>query len=198
MSKSASCKNNIDVSNKEMKAIGVLGSPHEDGNTAYLLEGILSVLRKELKTEMIFLKNYEIRPCEGCCFCEESHKCIIKDDMQKLYPKIMEASVIILASPSYMGGVTSRMRAFMERTWCLRKGQLENKIGTWIVVGRRRIGGAINEMNEYLDRLRVIKVPGCSGYAFRKGDILKDKEALKEARMLGERILKIVKKVHSS
>ena len=198
MSKSASCKNNIDANNKEMKAIGILGSPHEDGNTAYLLEEILRVLGKELKTEMIFLKNYEIRPCEGCCFCEESHKCIIKDDMQKLYPKIMEASVIILASPSYMGGVTSRMRAFMERTWYLRKGQLENKIGTWIVVGRRRIGGAINEMNEYLDRLRVIKVPGCSGYAFRKGDILKDKEALKEARMLGERILKIVKKVHSS
>jgi len=50
MSKSASCKNNIDVSNKEMKAIGVLGSPREDGNTAYLLEEILSVLRKELKT----------------------------------------------------------------------------------------------------------------------------------------------------
>jgi len=34
MSESASCKNNIDVNNKEMKAIGILGSPHEDGNTA--------------------------------------------------------------------------------------------------------------------------------------------------------------------
>jgi multimeric flavodoxin WrbA len=198
MSESACCKNNIDVQHKEMKAIGILGSPHEDGNTAYLLEEILRVLRKELKTEMIFLKNYEIRPCEGCCFCEDGHECIIEDDMQKLYPKIMEASVIILASPSYMGGVTSRMRAFMERTWYLRKGQLENKIGTWIVVGRRNIGGTINEMNEYLDRQRVIKVPGCSGYAFRKGDILKDEEALKEVRMLGERILKIVKDVHSS
>ncbi|MGB9717563.1 MAG: flavodoxin family protein [Thermoproteota archaeon] len=138
-----------------------------------------------MKTEIIFLKNYDIRPCEGCCFCEESYECIIKDDMRKLCPKIKEASVIILASPSYMGGVTSRMRAFMERTWYLRKGQLENKIGTWVVIGRRNIGGAINEMDEYLDRLRVIKVPGCSGYAFRKGDILRERGSLKRSANAG-------------
>ena len=178
-----------------MKAIGVLGSPHKDGNTAYLLEETLKVLGNELKNETIFLKDYEIKPCEGCRDCEKMGRCIIEDDMQKLYPKLEEADIIILASPSYMGGVTSRMRAFMERTWYLRKGQLENKIGTSIVVGRREIGSTVNEMNEYLDKLKVIRVPGCSGYAFRKGDILKDEEALKEARRLGKQILELVKKL---
>ena len=70
--------------------------------------------------------------------------------MQELYPKLKEADVIILSSPSYMGGVTSRLRAVIERTWYLRKGQLEGKIGTYIVVGRRKIGSAIDETEEYL------------------------------------------------
>jgi len=82
----------------------------------------------------------------------------------------------------------------MERTWYLRKGQLENKIGTSIVVGRRTIGSSVNEMNEYLDRLKVIRVPGCLGYAFQKGDILKDEETLKETQRLGKQILELIKK----
>lgn len=112
--------------------------------------------------------------------------------MQELYPKLKEADVIILASPVYMGGVTSRLRAFMERTWPLRKGQMANKIGTSIVVGRKKIESTVNEMNEYLDRLKVIKVPGCSGYAFHKGDILKNKKAIKEAQKLGKQLSELV------
>ncbi|MCD6470147.1 flavodoxin family protein, partial [Candidatus Bathyarchaeota archaeon] len=87
--------------------------------------------------------------------------------------------------------VTSRLRAFMERTWFLRKGQLEGKIGTYIVVGRRKIGSAIEEIEEYFTRLKMTKIPGVLGYAFKKGDILNDEEALKEAQKLGERILKL-------
>ena len=174
-----------------MKAIGIIGSPRKNGNTAYLLKEVMKVLRKKYETEIIFLKDYDIKPCEGCFYCEKNEGCIIEDDMQELYPKLKEADVIILSSPSYMGGVTSRLRAFMERTWPLRKGQLEGKIGTYIVVGRRKIGSAISEMREYLSRLKMTIIPGVLGYAFEKGDILKDEEALKEAQRLGERILKL-------
>ena len=175
-----------------MKAIGIIGSPHKNGNTAQLLEEVMKILKKKYETEIIFLKDYNIKPCEGCHYCEENNQCVIADDMQKLYPKLKEADVIILSSPSYMGGVTSRLRAFMERTWFLRKGQLEGKIGTYIVVGRRKIGSTIGEIEEYLSRLKMTKIPGILGYAFEKGDILKDEEALKEAQKLGERILKLL------
>jgi len=176
-----------------MKVVGVVGSPRKNGNTAYLLEEVMKILREKCETEIIFLKDYDIKPCEGCRCCEENEGCIIEDDMQELYPKLKKADVIILSSPSYMGGVTSRLRAFMERTWPLRKGQLEGKIGTYIVVGRRKIGLAVNEMEEYLSRLKMTKIPGVLGYAFEKGGILKDEEALKEAQKLGERILNLSK-----
>ena len=38
----------------------------------------------------------------------------------------------------------------------------------------------------------MTKIPSVLGYAFEKGDILKDEEALKEAQKLGERILKLL------
>jgi multimeric flavodoxin WrbA len=176
-----------------MKLIGILGSPRRDGNTAYLLEETLKDLKDKVKTEIFFLKDYEIKPCDGCHYCEERGKCKIEDDMQKLYQMLEESDIIILASPSYMGGITSRMRAFMERTWFLRKGQLKYKVGTWIVVGRRSTGSTVNEMNEYLDRLGVIKLPGIVGYAFKKGDILKDKEAIRETKRLSNDILNLIK-----
>ncbi|RJS84560.1 flavodoxin family protein [Candidatus Bathyarchaeota archaeon] len=177
-----------------MKALGVVGSPNKDGNTAYLLKYMFKKLSCKLETEIIYLKDLEIKPCDGCWCCESDGECIIEDDMKMLYPKLLMTDVIVLSSPSYMGGVTSRLRAFMERTWHLRKGQLSNKIGTYIVVGRRKICSAVIEMEEYLERMRMIKITGVVGYAFKKGEIKKDKEAFRDADKTVEQILRVISK----
>ncbi|MHA1344054.1 MAG: flavodoxin family protein, partial [Promethearchaeota archaeon] len=118
---------------------------------------------------------------------------IIEDDMQELYNKLRDANVIILSTPVFMGGITSRLKAFMERTWHLRRGQLKGKIGTYIVVGRRDIGSAINEIEEYLSRLKVIKISGILGYGFKENDIKNDSEALKNAESLSNQIINFYK-----
>lgn len=175
-----------------MKVIGIAGSPNKNGNSVYLLKEVLKILESVFDTELIFLKNYVIKPCNGCQSCDKNGKCVIEDDMQKLYPKIKDSQVIILASPSYMGGVTSRLRIFMERTWHLRKGQLDGKIGSFIVVGRRKLGAIVYEIEEYLSRLGLTKLPGVIGFALKKDDILKDKEAIKDAKRLGKQIINIL------
>lgn len=172
-----------------MKAIGISGSPHKNGNSVYLLKEVLKILGSVFDTELIFLNEYDIRPCNGCQSCDKNGICAIEDDMQELYPKIKDSQVIILSSPSYMGGVTSRLRIFMERTWHLRKGQLDKKTGSFIVVGRRKLGAVIYDIEEYLSRLGLTKLPGVTGFALKKGDILKDKEAIKDVRRLGKQIL---------
>jgi multimeric flavodoxin WrbA len=43
----------------------------------------------------------DIRPCDGCEFCQETGVCVVKDDMQKLYPLIQAADALVLASPIY-------------------------------------------------------------------------------------------------
>ena len=40
-----------------MKAVGVVGSPRKNGNTAYLLEEVMKFLREKYETEIIFPKG---------------------------------------------------------------------------------------------------------------------------------------------
>ncbi|HUW34886.1 MAG TPA: flavodoxin family protein, partial [Planctomycetota bacterium] len=136
----------------------------------------------------IFLSDHNIQPCEGCHYCESSGVCRIEDDIPALSAKMKAADVIILATPSHMGGVTSRMQALMERTWPLRKGQMAGKVGACIVIGRRQIGTEVGVLDAYFSRLRILRVPGVLGYAFEAGRIVEDKEAISQTARLADDI----------
>ena len=82
-----------------MKVIGVVGSPRKNGNTAYLLEEVMKILREKCETEIIFLKDYDIKPCEGCRCCEENEGCIIENVCKSCIPnlrKLMSSSCLAL------------------------------------------------------------------------------------------------------
>lgn len=175
-----------------LKVLGVVSSPRKDGNSAYLLEQICNKLESNMETQILYLKDYNIESCKECYSCVKEDFCAIQDDMNQLYGELKNSDVIILSSPIFMGGVNSMMRAFMERTWHLRRGQLKGKIGSYVLVGRRDLGSGISEMEEYLSRLKVYKVPGVFGFGLHKGDILEDKEALEDTNRLTNQILNLL------
>jgi multimeric flavodoxin WrbA len=174
------------VRTERRRVLGIAGSARKQGNSAILLTEVLNHLRADFATEIVFLSDHRIGPCEGCHSCERRGSCRIDDDMRELSTKLLGADAILLASPSYMGGVASRLRAFMERTWPLRKGQMSGKIGSYIVTGRRRIGMVSAAMAEYFTRLGMVAAPGLLGYAFEPGEIVRDDEAMGETRRLAE------------
>jgi multimeric flavodoxin WrbA len=176
---------------EKKKLVGIIGSPRKDGNTALLTDKLLDLLKDRFDIEKIFLRDLDISSCQECYYCMDHDDCSIKDDMQKIYEKLKEAHVMILSSPIFMGGVTSLMKILMERTWHLRKGQLKDKIGSYVIVGRRDIGAGVNEMEEYLSRLLVKKVAGVIGFGFRRGDISNDQEVLKYVQRLGNQIINL-------
>ena len=176
---------------QKKRVIGIIASPRKNGNTAFLTEKLLSNLEESFNIEKIYLKDYEIKPCEECYHCVENDECSIKDDMSGFYNKLRDAHVIILASPIFMGGVTSRMKAFMERTWHLRKGQLKDKIGSFIIVGRRDIGSGANEMEEYLSRLKLNKLAGVLGFGLKEVTVSIDREALENIERLSTQIISL-------
>ena len=70
--------------------------------------------------------------------------------MELISPMLFESDVIVLGSPVYFNNVSAQMKAFMDRTWCIR-GRLRNKIGGAIAVGRRYgIESAITAINALL------------------------------------------------
>jgi multimeric flavodoxin WrbA len=91
-----------------LKVLGIFGSPRRGGNTEILLEEALKGAEKEgAEVERLHLTDFAITPCKECHGCDKTGNCVILDDMQKIYPKLLEADVIILASPIFFYGLTA-------------------------------------------------------------------------------------------
>lgn len=127
-----------------MKVLGICGSPHLNGNTAYALRHALDVVAGEgIETAYISLAGQEIVPCDGCFACR-SGACVHLDDMVPIWEAMRECDGLILASPVYMGLVTGQMKVMMDRTVVFRTGgrfELSGKVGAGIACGGFRNGG---------------------------------------------------------
>lgn len=102
---------------KQIVILGINGSARKNGNTAKLLEKVLSIAKNlGAKTEILHLIDKDIKPCisclaEGKC----AYPCQIKDDMQELFEKIKGVDCIVLGSPTYWYGLSGLMKNFLDR-----------------------------------------------------------------------------------
>lgn len=172
-----------------MKVLYISGSPRKKSNTDDLLRETLSVTGGE------FLKitDYRVDPCRSCWSCLKSGKCATDDDMtQKIMPMLLKADIMVLGTPVYFNNVSAQLKAFMDRTWCL-KGTLRNKVGGAIVVGRRDgAEGAITAIHAFFLKHEMIPANrGVHGRAYAAGEIVHDPEALESARKLGKRLMEL-------
>jgi len=131
-----------------MKIVGINCSPRKNQTTQKSLEICLNVARKEsdkINTQIIKLADLDIRGCSGCGYCKKQLKCKQEDDFNSLIPVLSDEEVagIIIATPVYLGTMTSQCKAFLDRTVVLaRNGSLlHNKVGAVLAVGGVRNGG---------------------------------------------------------
>ena len=98
------------------KILGIMGSPRMNGNTHILVNKILKGAEDNgASTEIIFLKDMDIKECDGCHTCWKGKDCSKKDDMNNIYPKIIDSDVIVFGTPVYWYGPTALMKAFIDR-----------------------------------------------------------------------------------
>jgi multimeric flavodoxin WrbA len=189
-----------------MKVLGLFGSPRRGGNTEILLEEVLKGAEREgAEIERLYLSNLKITPCTECHGCDETGDCVILDEMQKIYPKLLEADIIILASPVFFYGVTAWAKTLIDRSQALwAKKYLVNdpsmgnrgkrRKGFFISVGATKgqkvFEGAILTVKYFFDALNVeytgeLVYRGVDG----KGEILKHPKALEQAREAGRRLV---------
>ncbi|MBM6684694.1 flavodoxin family protein [Faecalicatena contorta] len=69
--------------------------------------------------EVISLVKNEIKPCLGCNACRYEKPCVQKDSFNELVPKIKEADCLVFASPLYFWSMSARIKAFIERFYCI-------------------------------------------------------------------------------
>jgi multimeric flavodoxin WrbA len=99
------------------KIVILVGSVRRGGNTALLAQAFADGAKENNEVEIISVADYKVNPCIGCdtCFNRDGNKCFIQDDMQKIYPKLAEADMIVIASPVYFYGISAQLKAVIDR-----------------------------------------------------------------------------------
>ena len=100
-----------------MKVLGLVGSPRKGSNTDLLVNTILDgAATSGFVTEKVYLYDVDIAPCVDCKVCKQgAYKCALRDGMQKLYPKLEEANVIVFGTPLYWYGPSAKMKLLIDR-----------------------------------------------------------------------------------
>lgn len=177
----------------------VKGSPRINGNSAALAGQIYAGAKGAgAEVETVNIAEMDIRPCDACDVCAENYGgCIVEDDMQALYPKLIEADVIVLAFPIYWFTINAQMKLFIDRWYALisPEGYLlrDKQLALAFVYGDTDLytSGGINAIHtfESLSRYIGIEIAGMVyGTADKEGDVEKRPELMSAAFNLGEKI----------
>lgn len=94
------------------------GSPRKGGNSDLLCDEFMRGSQKsDNEVEKIFLRDKKIEYCTACYYCRDTGKgCAIKDDMTEILDKMLEADVIVMASPVYFYSIDAQMKTVIDRT----------------------------------------------------------------------------------
>ena len=98
----------------------VLGGGRARGNTAQLAEAFRRGAEEAgHRVETVSLMKEEVKGCLGCNACRYGKPCVQKDAFNSLTPKIQGADLVVFASPLYFWTVSARLKAFIERFYCM-------------------------------------------------------------------------------
>lgn len=110
------------------KVLILSGSPRKGGNSDLLCDEFGRGAESGGNTvEKIRIAEKKIGFCNACYYCRtHGGECAVKDDMAEVLQKMIEADVIVMASPVYFYSVDAQMKALIDR--CLaRAGELGGK-----------------------------------------------------------------------
>jgi len=132
--------------------VGISGSPVKGGNTEALLQEAIRITQTdpEIEKSYFHLSEMEIAGCRHCNWCVKHQTaekyCTVLDGMDLIYPALLQADVILLATPVHIGRMSGlisnmldRLRVFVYGNF--HTGKLKDKIGAALVVAFLRHGG---------------------------------------------------------
>lgn len=181
------------------KILILKGSPREKGNRAALADQLAAGAAADgLDVESINLASMDIRPCDACDLCKEgSQYCAIGDDMRSLYPKLIDADALVLASPIYLFTFSAQLKLCLDRwygPWNFDKHFLSGKpIGIILTYGDDDvyISGGLNAIHTFESTFRFFGAPIVGmvyGTAMDPGDAQKNPALMQAAYDLGCRL----------
>ncbi|MDD5223601.1 MAG: flavodoxin family protein [bacterium] len=100
--------------------LGIYGSPRPGGNSDLLLNTVLEGARAGgARVDTVYVRDLKFGGCRECGGCNREGKCVVRDDMQKIYPLLRKAQTIFLASPVFFYGFPAGLKALIDRAQAL-------------------------------------------------------------------------------
>lgn len=110
----------------------VMGGGRPKGNTAQLVDAFIRGAEESGHfVEKVSLLTTEVKGCLGCNACRYGKPCVQKDEFNELAPKIKQADLIVFASPLYFWTISSKLKAFIERFYCIAEEDPEPPYGRY-------------------------------------------------------------------
>jgi len=176
------------------KVLLLSASPRKGGNSDILCDEFMrGAVEAGNKAEKIFLREKNINYCTGCGTCSFLGKpCPQKDDMAKILDKLIEADVIVMATPVYFYTMDAQMKTLIDRC-CSRYTEMKEKEFYFIVTAAV---DSIAQMERTVEGLRGFTVcldgPRERGVIYGAGvwqaGEIKDKPAMQEAYDAGRNV----------
>ena len=178
----------------------VLSSPRKGSNSSALGLAVAEGLaRAGGRPETIDLSGLDIKPCQACGSCQRNGgRCAQVDGMRTVYPKLREASVLVLATPVYMFNMSAQLKTFLDRCFALitpKNNDLAGKtMAAAISYGAEDLdsSGAGNVLQSLQELCRYTRTVW-GGFVHGRGQDLDalalNEAALEEARALGARLI---------
>ncbi|PIU41737.1 MAG: hypothetical protein COS99_04030 [Candidatus Omnitrophica bacterium CG07_land_8_20_14_0_80_42_15] len=187
------------------KVLAILGSPRRWGNAELLLEEFLKEFKKKRFTvKKIIVSELNIKPCTNCGRCAKTGRCVIRDDMDKVYEELKDANCLVIASPIYFTSLPGQLKilidrcqVFWARFFVLKKPVKfkDKRYGVFLSVCGYRLPRMFNcaiVMVKILFKVLnfefygKVVVPNID----KKGDILKETKMLSKTRKLAKKLIK--------
>ena len=185
-----------------VKVLVINGSPRKKGNSAILAGEIAAGAEAAgARVESVYLHGLGLAPCQSCHACQkpDSKGCAIDDDMQQIYPKLVDSQAWVIASPVYWFNMSAQTKIFMDRCFALgaydKNAFLRKKVAVAMAYGDPDpfVSGCVNALRCFQDAFTYVGaklVGSVYGSANEAGEIASNTALLKQARELGEKLAK--------
>ena len=194
-----------------MQILAVYGSPRRNGNTSTLLDhAVKGAETAGAMVEKVVLRDLrKFSPCLELYGCKKDGRCVINDDFQAVYEKLLTCKALMLASPIFFYTVSALTKTLMDRCQSLWvKKYWVDKIapgekvahkrnGLFISVGatkgKKLFDGTLLTVRYFFD---VLDMELWNSLLYRgldfEGDVFKHPEYLKEAYDTGVALAKTI------
>jgi multimeric flavodoxin WrbA len=105
-----------------MRILVLNGSPRPHGGTAHMVDAFRRGAENQgHEVEVVRVADLDIHGCRACEYCHtrgQGH-CIQKDGMETIYPLLLKADMLVLASPVYYHDFSGQLKCAIDRFYAV-------------------------------------------------------------------------------